>query len=211
MCRSDVVKERNYEDLSVRLIIKGDTYEPSDDTYMIMDAIKSLSRARIALDIGCGSGVLSIVIARKGIVALCVDISPCAVESALSTARNNRIESLVDIVQCDSATCLRSDSVDLVVSNPPYLPVREHHLDEGISWSGGVDGIEIPLRFLTEGMRVCKSNCTIVFVVSSLQKFEALFNELARVCRDVLIEWRARFFFERLGLIIAKGCKSGEA
>ncbi|AJT41116.1 class I SAM-dependent methyltransferase [Psychromicrobium lacuslunae] len=73
-----------------------------------------------AVDLGCGSGVLAAVLARRQprwrIIA--TDRSSAAVESARATAAANELT--IEVLRDDAAASLPSASVDLIVLNPPF-------------------------------------------------------------------------------------------
>lgn len=74
------------------------------------------------LDAGTGSGAIAIALARAGRSVTAVDIS----EDALETARFNAAEQgvAVDFVRCDILSGT-PPVADIIVSNPPYIPVAE--------------------------------------------------------------------------------------
>ncbi len=191
------------------VFLSPSVYEPSDDSYALLEALEDVRGRGIAIDIGCGTGILSIALARKGFLTICVDISPCAAYCARETMSVNEVDNLVDVVQCDSGSCMRSGVAKVVIFNPPYLPVSDS-VNGATSWSGGVGGVEIALKFLRDAVRICGDDCRILFVVSSLQKFEVLVNALADKCRDIVVEWKKSFFYERIGIVDARGCSDEE-
>ena len=68
-----------------------------------------------------------------------------------------------EVVLADRASCFREDSFDLVAFNPPYLPsgiIRDRTVD------GGRGGIEVPMRFLDDALRVLKADGRIVVLLS---------------------------------------------
>lgn len=77
------------------------------------------------LDLGTGSGVLAVVLARElpGAEVVAVDRSPAALRIAGFNARRHGVEQRVALVAADWLTAFRSPAplFDLVVSNPPYV------------------------------------------------------------------------------------------
>ena len=78
--------------------------------------------AAVALDLGCGNGVIAAVLARSrpALEVLAVDQSTAAVASATATAVANGLEHRIRVVRDDAASSLPDASVDLVVCNPPF-------------------------------------------------------------------------------------------
>lgn len=78
------------------------------------------------LDIGCGSGVLSLMIAQKNTNAriTAVDIDEDSVEEARRNVRNAALEDRITVVQTDIRRFSEPGTgvnYDLVISNPPYF------------------------------------------------------------------------------------------
>ena len=72
--------------------------------------------ASSVLDLGCGSGVLGIALAKaRGSRAVCVDIAPAAVEATKVNARLNGVEHLL-VVEAGDITVVRG-TYDLVLAN----------------------------------------------------------------------------------------------
>lgn len=71
-----------------------------------------------ALDLGSGSGVLAVWLARRGFRTRALDVSAAAVSSTRLTAEADGVE--VDVSWADGLTVVAPGSVDLLVSNPPF-------------------------------------------------------------------------------------------
>lgn len=82
----------------------------------------ALPDAVTALDLGCGTGVLAVVLARArpGLRVIAVDQSAAAVASARATADANGVADRIDVRRDDAAASMPDGSVDLVVCNPPF-------------------------------------------------------------------------------------------
>jgi release factor glutamine methyltransferase len=109
-------------------------------------------RALKALDIGTGSGCLAMALAGiPGVSVQAIDVS----EAALRIARSNAARlgfNDIDFLHRDlrSLGATEFQNLDLIVSNPPYIPtdeisrldpeVRDH--DPRLALDGGADGLE---------------------------------------------------------------------
>lgn len=171
-----------------------DVYPPSDDSILLIESL-DVSRGERLLEIGCGSGVVSIHCALNGCDVTAGDINPKAVELAnLNAAANS-----VDIRARETDVYSNVDGVfDTIVFNLPYLPVDE----EGLlarAWSGGPDGLG-PLPELLHGApdHLSKEG-RVVVVVSSLIERHALEGALEGL--DVRTLGELPLFFEKLSVL----------
>ncbi|MCO6451834.1 MAG: methyltransferase [Caldilineales bacterium] len=73
-----------------------------------------------ALDLGCGSGVVSVFAARRGADVVAVDNNPDAVRCARINALLNGVEAQVDVRLGDLFAPVANETFDLVVFNPPF-------------------------------------------------------------------------------------------
>ena len=91
---------------------------------MITDRYKGRSGLRV-LDVGTGSGCIAVTLAAelKQAEVVAVDVSESALEVARENARTHRVP--VDFVRCDILQEGPSGHLDLIVSNPPYVTLRE--------------------------------------------------------------------------------------
>ncbi|MBF0688339.1 MAG: methyltransferase [Cellulomonas sp.] len=75
-----------------------------------------------AVDLGCGTGVLAVAVARlrPGMAVVATDESAVAVASARATVEANGVADRVTVTRADGAGDLPEASVDLVLLNPPF-------------------------------------------------------------------------------------------
>lgn len=78
--------------------------------------------ARDAIDLGCGTGILAVALAkaRPGIKVVGTDQSAAAVASARETAEANQVADRVTVVRDDAMSSAADNSADLVLCNPPF-------------------------------------------------------------------------------------------
>ena len=125
------------------VVFRG-VYPPSEDTFLLIDALKSGSVGR-ALELCSGTGVVGLSLAERLDSIMAVDISPVAVRNTLQNYVNNGLSERLDAVVGDLFSPLKKRDFDLILMNPPYLPEGEL---EDLSWGGGVGGRRIIDRFI---------------------------------------------------------------
>jgi release factor glutamine methyltransferase len=91
---------------------------------------------RSVLDVGSGSGLLSLVAARAGATVTAVDINPEAVRATAANATANGLD--VEVLQSDLFASLPGRRFDLVVVNPPYF-AKDPSDDAERAWFAGAD------------------------------------------------------------------------
>lgn len=89
----------------------------------------------LALDLGCGSGVVSVFAARRGARVIAADINPAAVRCARLNALLNGVETQVVVREGDLFAPVEDEQFDLVIFNPPFfLGQPQNALD--YAWRG---------------------------------------------------------------------------
>jgi HemK-related putative methylase len=74
-----------------------------------------------ALDMGTGSGVGAVFLARRGWQVTAVDVNPEAVRCARINALLNRLEDRIDVRQGDLFGPVEGERFDLILFNPPFF------------------------------------------------------------------------------------------
>jgi len=171
-----------------------DVYPPSDDSILLIKTLVVRPGERI-LELGCGSGIVSMHCVKNGAIVTCGDINKKAV--AL-TKRNMSLNSLeATVIETDIYSNVEG-RFDTIVFNLPYLPVDEEG-DLARSWSGGEDGLG-PLPGLISGAYDhILPNGRLVVVVSSQMDQERLRSVLDGLKVTVLDE--LPLFFEKVGIL----------
>ncbi len=168
-----------------------DVYPPSEDSILFIESL-DIKKGEKVLEIGCGSGVVSIHCALSGANVTSGDINPKAVKLTRINSELNSVT--LDVRETDVYSNI-SGRFDTILFNLPYLPVDE----EGLlakSWSGGPDGLG-PLPELLEGAPDhLEENGRIVVVISSLMDTQALWDLLDSY--DVKSLGELKLFFEKL-------------
>ncbi len=110
--------------------VKKGVLIPRFDSEVLLEiCLNELSKAdyKGVLEIGFGSGALSIVLAKRlGLKIVACDTSKKAFELALQNAKAHKVEHLIDFRLCDFAKI--QGEFDFIFSNPPYI-AKNYPLD----------------------------------------------------------------------------------
>ncbi len=182
-------------------------YRPSDDTYLLTETLlgsqEDLYRSRIIVDLGAGSGYIAQQICLElmkredfhEIVA--IDISPCSIEYMKKYLPRECVDRIY-LVQCNGASCLREESIDIVAINPPYLPVNERNTWLEISWSGGERGIDKAIEMVKSTLKPLSRQGSLYTVLSSLGDLNHFEDSMKAEGLTYKIIARKKLFFEEL-------------
>ena len=184
-------------DASISILKDEEVYPPSEDSILLIESFDVGHKEKI-LEIGCGSGIVSIHCAKNGADVTCGDLNPKAVSLTRRNAELN--DASIMIVETDVFSNIEG-VFDTIVFNLPYLPVQEDG-ELARSWSGGKDGLG-PLPELLNG---ADSHLTdtgrVIIVTSSLMDELALSKLLSGY--DVRVLSELPLFFERLKVLEIK-------
>ncbi|MFI5982374.1 HemK2/MTQ2 family protein methyltransferase [Streptomyces sp. NPDC051555] len=118
-------------------------YRPQGDTLLLARALagEELGPRTSVLEIGSGTGALSLQAAYAGADVTAVDVSWAAVATARINARRHRLA--LRVLHGDFARRTAGHRFDLVVTNPPYVPTAASGLPAHgpqRAWNAGPDG-----------------------------------------------------------------------
>jgi release factor glutamine methyltransferase len=176
-------------------------YLPAEDTRLLTEALRPFSGGS-CLEIGFGSG--AVLDSVSGRFALAVGTDVCPLEEARFAAGKE-----YQLVLADRATCFREGVFDLVFFNPPYLP-SEQMEDEAVD--GGPTGVEVPISFLEEGLRVLKEEeeeGTIVALLSTEGDTASFLQHCSNLGLSVESVIEERVFYETLSVFTIRRAGMG--
>ena len=167
--------------------VTRDVLIPRPETEHVVEVALRLARgATRVLDVGTGSGALAVTLQLEtGAAAWATDISPAAALVARENAR--RLKAPVHVVVCDLMSAVHDHSFDLIISNPPYVPLthREGLQREVRDWEpevalfAGTSGFEIYDRLAAEAPRVLRPGGWLIVELGfgSVSRVEELFRD----------------------------------
>jgi release factor glutamine methyltransferase len=116
-------KDRSYAYKGLKIKVYKNVFHPglfrSTKVFARWLESKHVAGANI-LELGCGSGLLSLIAARKGATVCAVDINPTAVENIIQNAKLNHLDITAFISDLFLNVPLKQFSMVLI--NPPFFP-----------------------------------------------------------------------------------------
>src|SRR5579872_692844 len=151
--------------------VTTDVLIPRPETEHVVEA--ALARLRpndMVVDVGCGSGAIAITLALERASRVLATPGPVFATDvslpALSVAAENakRLHARVGLVACDLLSVFPDTSIDLVVSNPPYIALRDadslqrevRGWEPPLALFGGEDGLDVCRRLVENAGRVLR-------------------------------------------------------
>ena len=155
--------------------------------HVVETALKLACGAKRLLDIGAGSGALAVTLQLEtGAEAWGTDISPAALAVAAENAR--RLGSAARFVACDLASAIGPATMDLVVSNPPYVPLAQKQglqrevrdWEPEVALFGGETGFDLYDRIVADAPRVLRPGGWLILELGfgAWEHVTALFGEV---------------------------------
>ena len=175
------------------------TYVPSDDTALLIEALSGLEGER-CLEIGFGSGAVLASLSGRFSTAVGTDLAIPDRRGAAGGA------GAAEVVLADRASCFRDGVFDLVAFNPPYLPsegIRDRAVD------GGEGGVEVPLGFLDEALRVLRREGKIFVLLSDGGDVRRFLAKAAQMRLSAVERRSKRLFYETLVVFELSRAESG--
>jgi release factor glutamine methyltransferase len=176
------------EFMSLKFIVNKNVLIPRQDTetlveYIINDIKESDRKSPFILEIGTGSGCISISIAKntENISIIATDISSKALKTAKKNYRKNEIPDRIDFLKSDLFTKVKRKDFDYIISNPPYIDVTSKNKIEKkvlkepelalFSNNAGLYHIE---RIIKEGKKHLKINGMLALEIGYNQRNEVV-------------------------------------
>ena len=144
--------------------VTPDVLIPRPETeHLVEAALARIQPGNVVVDVGTGSGAIATTLALEtGARVFATDISTAALMVAQSNAA--RLAGSVGFLACDLAAAIRGRSIDVLVSNPPYVPATDHpsiqrevrDYEPHVALFGGPTGLEIYERLIADAARVVR-------------------------------------------------------
>lgn len=151
--------------------VTPDVLIPRPETELLVETVlRRRPAGRSVIDVGVGSGAIAITLALElGAAVTATDISMPALRVAAENAKT--LNARVQLIAADLLSAIADASMDVMVSNPPYVPAgdRETMQREVRDWEphlalfAGDTGLDIYGRLIPEAHRVLKPGGLLAF------------------------------------------------
>jgi release factor glutamine methyltransferase len=144
--------------------VTPDVLIPRPETELVVQTALDVGRgAGRILDAGCGSGAIAVTLQLEThAVVAGSEISSAALAVAAENAR--RLGARVEFVRCDFISAFAAASLDMIVSNPPYVALGDRaglqrevrDYEPEVALYAGPTGFEVYERLVKDGARALR-------------------------------------------------------
>lgn len=157
-------KTRIYRYKDLRLKIAPEVFHPGFffSTQLLVQYISGLAlQKKRLLELGCGSGLIAMIAAKKGAAVTATDINPVAIAFLKKNCLYNKLE--LEIYQSDLFDHIPGKQFDIIAINPPYYKKDPVTLQDH-AWFCGEQGQYFSRLFETTGRHI-HAGTTILMVL----------------------------------------------
>jgi len=157
---------------SWKVLVPHTVYPPREDTELMGRAVADLRRSDgLALEIGCGSGAITLILASLGWSVKTCDVNPFAVAATKGNLDEHELHDGVEVLEVGIDDGLKiPENTSLILWNLPYLEleggaVRLSAIEEA-SFTDLVDGgwSESLLELLTRDNQALNDDCLVLLL-----------------------------------------------
>lgn len=173
-----VIGETDFMGLRIRCDARA--LIPRSETEELVAAAEEFLRGRerpVAVDVCTGTGCIACALAKRvpGARVLATDLSPAALDLARENA--GALDAAVEFRHADLLAGGAAGSVDLVVSNPPYVATAEiarldrtvRDFEPRLALDGGTDGLRTISRLVAQAAHVLRSGGRLMLEIGDDQ------------------------------------------
>lgn len=172
-----VSRDRTYTYNGLTLNVPKGIFHPGlffSTGFLAEELLKLNLKDKKFIEVGCGSGLLSLIAARAGAVVTAIDINPDAVKATATNASRNNIT--LQAIESNLFDNIGDKKFDIVAINPPYF--KKHPTTaESAAWNAGT-GYQY-FEKLFEGMHKHLNPYSTVLMVTSEDVDIDLINQIA--------------------------------
>jgi len=168
-------------------------YEPAEDSWLMVNHLPKISNT--VLEVGCGTGLISIHLSKSGAKVTAVDVNPKAVEATKFNAERNN--TIIEVIESNIFDNLSGRKFHTIVCNPPYLPPPSKQYDDddlALAVEGGPTGSEFTNRFLFDAPTFLEGQGSIFLITTSRM------GQIKTTLKSEIIH-QEQYFFEKLNLM----------
>ena len=188
-------------------VVRPTVFNPVDfiSSKVFISYIKTLDlTGKHILDMGSGSGIVSIIAASKGAQCIAADINPVAIRCITENALQNNFSGQITAIESDLFESLRNiypSKFDIIFFNPPYYKGNPSNNFER-AFKGGPN-LEVIDRFLNDAKDFLAPSGRLCLLVSSDMDLDDMYARLKTAGYDYKILQTNKKPFETFYIIDA--------
>jgi len=186
-------KPRTYRYENIRIKIHPDVFPPhlTFSTKILLDFVDEINlEYKTFLELGCGSGIISLLASKKGAIVTATDINQIALDYLNINASGNKLA--VKAIYSDLFENLEKENFDYIIINPPYYPKNPKNIRQQ-AWFCG-ENFEYFEKLFFQLTKQLQSGTQCYMILSQdcdLEKIKAIALKNA-VALDVILEKKER-------------------
>lgn len=166
-------KERNFSFSDIKVKVKPGVFHPGLflSTKMLLNFVNNLNlKQKSFLEPGAGTGIISILAAKKGANVYATDISKTAIDNIKLNAGLNNVN--IEVIHSDLFENIPEMIFDFIIVNPPYYK-KDPQKDEEFAWYCGADH-EYFIRLFDSLHRYINKDSKVYMILSEVCDIEAI-------------------------------------
>jgi release factor glutamine methyltransferase len=182
-------KPRKYTYKNISVLVHPEVFPPhyTISTKILLDFIDKINlKGKTFLELGCGSGILSLFAASKGAKVTATDINTKAITYLQKASKENNIP--ITVLHSDLFSKLKNQYFNYIIINPPYYPKSPENQKEK-AWFCGENFEYFKDLFQQLSARnskeiiymILSEDCKIDKIESIAKKYDWYLDEIFRV------------------------------
>lgn len=160
-----IAKDRQYSYQDYSVYVPKGIFHPGlffSTKWMLQNTLTYNLQNKTLLEVGCGSGLISIAAAKAGAIVTAIDINPLAVQTAQKNAKDNKVN--VEVIESNMFSALGNRKFDYLLITPPYYKKNPKN-DTEKAWYCGEYLEYFELLFSTLAKHL-KTDTTVLMILS---------------------------------------------
>lgn len=168
-------KPREFRFKNIEISVSPGVFHPGlfFSTRFILDFLESQDiNGKKLLELGCGTGIISIYCRRRGAIVVAVDLNKKAVQNTVANSIRNNTD--ISAFASDLFGSIPQTLFDWIIINPPYYPA-DPKTEEDSAWNCGRN-YEYFERLFTQLAGYISSESRVLMILSEVCDLDRIFE-----------------------------------